>query len=222
MTRLWISAIFVALISVGARAEIFATFKTGPQITQEIRESPSDSAKMVLSGPSVFLLGSCKGDWCKVKVLVSKKMTSGWVKKDSFRIVSSTVDSFSPQYLAEPKCDYYRANPILTTKLERFKCKEDLFGEQFDRCDAEVSYSIQATCELTPLNSITLNCDLTAEAMEKDGFLPSRKSTSERKYISMIGLFDRGTMDMSMTVSSLLGKTVKVRPKDLDCNISGY
>ncbi|MGE5465654.1 MAG: hypothetical protein ACM3RQ_00610 [Methanocella sp.] len=157
---------------------------------------------------------SVKGGWLSVGFLLGKEYKTGWVQASDVRLADTTQDIAGPSREA---CNTYSANPRLTSSVGRFKCREGILDEGFERCDIEISYQVSTACIPDGSMFRTVYCEATLRLTDADG-MTSNRSFDERQPVYITG-DTSGMLEIHARVSSLITPIVRARMTDASCRL---
>ena len=181
--------------------------------------SSSEQSPLLYNNINLVSVGKCLKGWCRVSFIVEndKNIKSGWVKADSI-IVQSSIDIDEEK----ERCDYFKADPIVTASVNRFKCKESVFSKGYESCETSIDYKIETSCEIKPYASVGLDCSTTIFTSGADLLFPNTAESNEQKSVYLTGIFSSGTIDINTKFKRIIEEITSAKLKEFNCKVTEY
>lgn len=180
-----------------------------------VRETPSVKGTIVdsLVKGQIVYASPVGNDWAMV--FVDGKMKGYGAFK--YMTIKSKVSS-SEKSAEEGSCKAESAQLQLEITSVDFRCKEDLFGNEFESCSAWFDVSLSTSCSEDFEAYVDCNAEFTYET--KDGFLPKR--TASRGLESVFINYGHGSARIQAywKPNLIFDELMKVKLSDASCSIS--
>jgi hypothetical protein len=112
----------------------------------------------------------------------------------------------------------------ITTRVESFKCKENVFSGGFDSCNTELNLSLEdlnRTINYSKHYAVTVNCEATIQVEDDSSYpLPMKKYGRDWKYVYMYTNYEKSSISINTRVAGMVDKTIKAKLNNVECKIS--